>query len=689
MTQADTSPPVRSHPRITGASLFELLGSMRFAIYLLVIICVASIIGTVLPQNQPETNYIDRFGPFWFEVLSKFSVWSIYNSAWFLVIMAFLVISTSICLIRNTPKMIHEMRSFREQVRGSSLRAFRHRVDLSTERGLGSCDQAVRKWLQSQGYRFKVRQEDSGVMIAAKKGSGNRLGYIFAHASIVIICIGGLLDSELPVRVQVWLMGKTPIVENMLIADVPPEGRLALSNPSYRANLLIPEGATRSNAIVNVGEGALVQPLPFELTLNKFIIDYYSTGMPSRFASEVTVLDPATGETFDQTIEVNEPLRFKGVTVYQSSFDDGGSQVELALYPLSGNVSDPLEFTKRVGESIDVPTGQTGNVRLEVTGLRTINVEDISSGDPQPRRMADHVAAVTGSAAARRNDNLRNIGPSVEFRLIDASGQATRYHNYMLPVELDGAFVFLAGVDRGDGQFSFLRIPVDENNSPREFMKLRAALADPAMRELAATRFAMANAADTADQKALQISAQRALETFAAGGLQALSQFLEKNVPEAELPRAAQVIVRLLGSSIASLRDLTREREAMSALDQTEPANIQWNQMAVAALSDLQFYPAPALVTMTSFDHLQASVFQVSRAPGMLTVYLGCLLLTIGVFAMFYVRDRRIWVWLRSNGDGRKTDVLAAMTSQKRTLDFNREFERFKLAISRLDQKEN
>ncbi|HEY7805346.1 MAG TPA: cytochrome c biogenesis protein ResB, partial [Orrella sp.] len=95
----------RPAARITVSSLIELLGSMRFAISLLVIICVASVIGTVIPQNRPENTYIDMFGPFWFEVLQKFDVWSIYNSTWFIVIMAFLVTSTSICLIRNTPKM--------------------------------------------------------------------------------------------------------------------------------------------------------------------------------------------------------------------------------------------------------------------------------------------------------------------------------------------------------------------------------------------------------------------------------------------------------------------------------------------------------------------------------------------------------------------------------------------------------
>jgi cytochrome c biogenesis protein len=186
---------------------------------------------------------------------------------------------------------------------------------------------------------------------------------------------------------------------------------------------------------------------------------------------------------------------------------------------------------------------------------------------------------------------------------------------------------------------------------------------------------------------ALQESAYRALDTFSAGGLQALSEFLELNVPQAELPRAADVVIRLLGSTMTELRGVARERAGLPALDPNEPDNVQWVQLAVGALSDLRFYPAPILFSMKSFDLVQASVFQISRAPGMFPVYFGSLLLVIGIFAMFYVRDRRIWVWLKRNDQADGTHVLAAMTSQKRTLDFNREFERFKLALSRLDMK--
>jgi cytochrome c biogenesis protein len=101
----------------------------------------------------------------------------------------------------------------------------------------------------------------------------------------------------------------------------------------------------------------------------------------------------------------------------------------------------------------------------------------------------------------------------------------------------------------------------------------------------------------------------------------------------------------------------------------------------VAALSDLTVYPAPVFLSLADFNHVQASVFQVSRTPGKNTVYLGSLLLVLGVFSMFYIRDRRVWIWVKPQGGG--SSVLAAMTSQKRTLDFNQEFERFKQALLR------
>ncbi|WP_373980816.1 cytochrome c biogenesis protein ResB [Achromobacter sp. JD417] len=685
-TRTHSRPSLRSLP----GDLFELLGSMRFAVSLLMFICVASLVGTVLQQNRSSNNYIDQFGPFWFEVFDKFSIWHVYNSWWFLLIMGFLVVSTSVCLIRNAPKMLRDARSFREHVREGSLRAFPHRVETTEPTGVPQTVTGLKALLGRMGYAVRVREVQDGVLLAAKKGSANRLGYVFAHAAMVIICIGGLLDSELPVRLQVMFGGKQPIVENMLISEVPESGRLSVNNPSFRASVLVPEGGQASTAVVMVGDGALVQPMPFTLKLKKFIVDYYSTGMPSRFASEVEVTDPDTGKTFDSTIEVNEPLRFKGMTVYQSSFDDGGSTVVLKGYPLVGVNDATFSVDGTVGKTSEL-TAQTAkgprSMGIEVTAMRPINVEDLTRGDPKgaDQSFAEHVASVAGSAAGKKNENLRNVGPSVEYKLIDDAGQAHEFQNYMLPVELDGAAVFLAGVRNNAGEpFRYLRIPADDDSSIAEFMRLRATLADPAARKEAARRFAERNSPSGTDRQPLETAAERALDTFAAGGLQAVAAFLQANTPAADLERAADVVIRLIGASMNELRAIARERAGQQpvAVDGPEGERAAvWSRLAVAALSDLTVYPAPVFLSLADFNHVQASVFQVSRTPGKNTVYLGSLLLVLGVFSMFYIRDRRVWIWVKPQDGG--SSVLAAMTSQKRTLDFNQEFERFKQALLR------
>lgn len=660
---------------------------MRFAVSLLMFICVASVIGTVLAQNQSANSYVDRFGPFWYAVFDKFSIWQVYNSWWFLVIMGFLVVSTTICVIRNTPRFVRDARSFREHVRGSSLRAFHHRVEATVPEAPAEALHRLQAWLRSNGYRWRLRQDGDSIMLAAKKGSANRLGYIFAHVAIVVICVGGLLDSELPVRIQVWLFDKKPITENMLISQVPESGRLSPSNPSFRANMLVPEGATGANGLVNYGEGVLVQPLPFSLHLKDFIVEYYSTGMPSSFRSVVEVFDPETGERFERNIEVNEPLRYKGVTVYQSSFDDGGSSLRLTGYPLRGALSRPFEVSGVVGSRSEISVNEQGRevpLTIEFTALRVINVENLDSGEPpQPKAVIDHVASVAGSAAAAANEHLRNVGPSVQYRIIGADGQAFEYTTYMLPIELDGSRVILAGMRESQAvPFRYVRIPVDENDSVVEFMNLRAALLEPAMVNLAAQRFAEKNATPAIDAALLQKAAMGALDTFQRSGFDGILA----NVPAEDHEKVLGFAVPMIQLSLTELRDLMRVRAGLPPIPREGDQWMEgqrWIQMALLALANLPDYPAPVFLTLSGFEQVEASVFQVARSPGKTTVYLGCLFLVIGVFAMFYVRDRRIWIWARPAENGGSA-LLAAMTSQRRNLDFNREFEHFKSAFERL-----
>jgi cytochrome c biogenesis protein len=279
---------------------------------------------------------------------------------------------------------------------------------------------------------------------------------------------------------------------------------------------------------------------------------------------------------------------------------------------------------------------------------------------------------------------LRNVGPSVTYKLRDAAGQAREFHNYMLPVDTgDGVPVFLLGVRETPAEpFRYLRVPADDKGGMDGFLRMKAVLADPDARELAVRRYVAqaidASRSDLAEQ--LQQSASRALALFAGegtvdgkptGGLQAVSDFMEANVPEAERARAGEVLVRILNGTLFEVAQLARQRAGLPPLPQDESTRAFMTQ-AVLSLSDAQIYPAPLAFELKDFTQVQASVFQVARAPGKSIVYLGCALLILGVFAMLYVRERRVWVWVAPQAGG--THATMALSTNRKTIDGDREF---------------
>ncbi|MBO9679041.1 MAG: cytochrome c biogenesis protein ResB [Acidovorax sp.] len=690
MTDTTHGLRIRSRSPALRAAV-ELLSSMRFAISLLTVICIASVIGTVLKQHEPAANYVNQFGPFWAELFLAIKLNAVYSAWWFLLILAFLVTSTSLCIARHTPKYLADLRSYKENIREQSLKAFHHKAQAALNGAPEAEARRVGALLASGGWKVRLQQRDTGWMVAAKNGAAHKIGYIAAHSAIVLVCLGGLLDGDLIVRAQMWLGGKTPYQGGGLIADVKPEHRLSERNPTFRGNLLVAEGTQSSTAILSQSDGVLLQDLPFAIELKKFIVEHYSTGMPKLFASEVVIHDKATGEKTPARIEVNHPASYRGIEIYQSSFDDGGSHVKLRAVPLAAGVK-PFDIEGVIGGATQLSNGVAGEaLTLEYTTLRTINVENLgdagasSGADVRKVDLRQSIDARLGAGNKTvTKKELRNVGPSVGYKLRDAAGQAREYHNYMLPVDTgDGQPVFLLGVRETPADpFRYLRVPVDDQGSMEGFLRLRAGLNDPATREAAVRRYVAhavdAERKDLAEQ--LAQSALRALTLFAGdkgddgkhhGGLQAISDFMEANVPEAERARAGEVLVRILNGTLFELAQLTRERAGLAPLAQSGQTQAFMTQ-AVLSLSDVQIYPAPMAFELKDFTQVQASVFQVARAPGKNIVYLGCALLILGVFAMLYVRDRRIWVWIAPQ-DGR-TQATMALSTNRKTLDGDREF---------------
>ena len=263
---------------------------------------------------------------------------------------------------------------------------------------------------------------------------------------------------------------------------------------------------------------------------------------------------------------------------------------------------------------------------------------------------------------------------------------------------LEGQRVFLVGARENPNEaMRYLRVPADDSDRIDGWLRLRAGLLTAALREHAAERYvAIATPADRPEMAAqLKTTATRALALFAgtepvaagskpSGGLVAISDFMESSVPPADRARISEVLLRILNGTLFELLNLTRESAGLKALvpgDKTQAFMTQ----AVLSLSDSYFYPAPVILQLTDFKQVQASVFQVTRAPGKTLVYIGAVLLIVGIFSMLYIRERRLWVWLApaqlhlAHEGG--THAVLAMSTTRRTLDADAEFERLKRTL--------
>lgn len=649
--------PTRKKIPLFRRPWFAFLSSMRFAVALLTILAIASIIGTVVQQNQPAQNYVVQFGAFWAEIFAFLGLFDVYASSWFVLIMVFLVLSTGLCVARNTPNYLREMKSFRLNATAKSLVHMKHTALLS-----GSLKpEIVQQYLTVQGFQTRMQTHDDGsVMIAAKKGAMNKWGYILAHLALIVICLGGLIDSNLLLKIGIWVGKIEPDTSSVYARDFQPNSILSSSNLSFRGNTEIIEGQTVDQTFINADKGLLLQNLPFSVELKKFHIDFYDTGMPKDFASDIVVTDKYTGEKIEQTIRVNHPLTVRGITIYQASYGDGGSDIGLKSWNLRG-IGKPADLKAVSQQSVPLDMGAAGRYQLEFGALRVFNVENLREHDQQPESRMHEIRSVN------QDKKFQNVGPTITYKIRDAAGQAHEYVSYMLPLLREGKLFFATGERANvNDAYRWLMIPADQNGKIDSFMAWRDVLMQPEKRDEIVAKVVLS--VDEAMRPQFKLAMENLLRQFAEGGYIAINEHIKNHVPTAEQQKTGEFMYQILyGAMNVALTDALRDAGLPDM-----PAGEQRNQFMLNSMDGytaLTQLHAPVLLQLQHFKQVNMSGLQMTKSPGASLVYLGSLFLVLGVMFMFYVREKRAWA--RFDADG---SLRFAMSSNRHERDLSREF---------------
>ncbi len=287
-------------PNFIFRRFIGIVANLKLAIVLLLIIAVVSIAGTVIEQAESidfyRQNYPEEPALYGFLSWKVILIWGlnhVYSTWWYLSLLVLFGSSLTACTFTRQFPALKTARNWQYYQKPRQF----EKLALSTKLNTGSLKSLI-PLLETQGY--KIFQQDNALY--ARKGILGKIGPIIVHAGMLVILSGGI-----------WGIFT-----------------------GFFAQEMVPSGNTfQVKNIIEAGPFAQAQiPTDWSVRVNRFWIDYTNSGAIDQFYSDLSVVDDRGTELKRQTIYVNQPLRYDGVTFYQTNWSIAAVLVRLNKSPI-------------------------------------------------------------------------------------------------------------------------------------------------------------------------------------------------------------------------------------------------------------------------------------------------------------------------------------------------------------------
>ena len=308
--------------------LWDFFCSLKLTMFLLISLAAISIIGTVVPQGTPPEQYLAQISPAKLKLYTTLGFFDMYHSWWFILLLYLLTMNLICCSIKRLPyiwKMITHPVTVMNSGLEQSLANVASFPGSDTPERLKS---RVADFLKTEFAEPVVTEADGALHFFAQKTPWCRLSVYFVHLSVIVIFIGAMIGS---------LFG-------------------------YKGFVNIMEGESVGKVMLNSQKET---NLGFSVKCEKFSVAHYPNGAPREFKSILTVLEngaPVPGYV-NVPIIVNDPLTYKGITFYQSSYGNAGDYFFTST-DISGNNRSKFSISNQ--SSVTLLDGSTLHV-IEAT----------------------------------------------------------------------------------------------------------------------------------------------------------------------------------------------------------------------------------------------------------------------------------------------------------------------------------
>ncbi|MEB3271563.1 MAG: cytochrome c biogenesis protein ResB [Synechococcus sp.] len=295
--------------------LLSLIADLRLAIVLLLVIAVASAIGTAIPQQESATFYHQRYDATpWLGWINgtgvlRLQLDHVYRSSWFLGLLAWLGLSLLLCSWRR------QWPALAASLRWIDYRTPRQLSKLSVAETLevpdpGACLDRLEADLRRDQWQVR-RYADR---LAARRGVAGRVGPLLVHAGLVLLLVGAAWGALAGQRLERFLA------------------------PGRELELVSRRGTTE-----------------LTLALDAFRIERDPAGRPEQFRSRLRLIPPVgpdqelAPEALEAEISVNHPLRHQGITLYQADWALAAVNLQLGRSPV---LQLPLQTLPQLGDQV-------------------------------------------------------------------------------------------------------------------------------------------------------------------------------------------------------------------------------------------------------------------------------------------------------------------------------------------------
>ncbi|WP_065571454.1 cytochrome c biogenesis protein ResB [Microbacterium oleivorans] len=341
------------------------LTSMRTALVLLLLLAIAAIPGSLVPQRSADPNGVTQWratNPDLYPTFDAFQLFDVYTSVWFSAIYILLFISLIGCVL---PRTKHHWKALRARPPRTPARLSRLSDHAETtvavpdgEDAAGHAAHAVdlaEAQLRSARYRVERYDRNGVASVSAERGYLRETGNLLFHGALVGVLISVGIGGGFTYT------GQTVITEGDGFVN-----SLGLGYTSF-----------------NPGRFVDTEELtPYSITLDRFDVTYAPpSGQAGDFEAHVTTRFPGQ-KAEDQVIEVNHPITMAGDRVYLMG---NGYAPTITVRNGAGDVvfSESVPFlpqspTMTSQGVVKIP--DTGGKQLGLVGFFYPTVAQLSSG---------------------------------------------------------------------------------------------------------------------------------------------------------------------------------------------------------------------------------------------------------------------------------------------------------------------